>query len=232
MNYNLIGIDPSLISTGICINGKLFNYCRESDAYNKSGLQKWFKYAEQYVNYKFIEYNKFTDYSNGEITKLIDYDLVTDKIITDIKTNIDPNKKSRVSIEGYSYSSDAGAIIDLVTFSTLLRKKLYDNITTDIKVLSPSTLKQESCKLSYKPIDIGKKKEKLEWRNNQGVSGGKFTKREMYLSLVENENIKSEWVEHLRSIKNVMFELSTIKKPYEDINDAYIIYQLLLNNRI
>ena len=32
MKYNLIGIDPSLISTGVVINGKMFNYCRETDA--------------------------------------------------------------------------------------------------------------------------------------------------------------------------------------------------------
>ena len=43
---NIIGIDPSLISTGMVINGKLFNYCRESDAINKSGLGKWFKHSE------------------------------------------------------------------------------------------------------------------------------------------------------------------------------------------
>ena len=55
---NLIGIDPSLISTGLVVNGNIYNYCRESDALNKSGLSKWFKLCEQYISLKFINYRK------------------------------------------------------------------------------------------------------------------------------------------------------------------------------
>jgi hypothetical protein len=51
MKYNLIGIDPSLISTGMVINGKIFNYCRESDAtLSKGGLSKWFKLMKANLN--------------------------------------------------------------------------------------------------------------------------------------------------------------------------------------
>ena len=53
---NFIGLDPSLISTAMVVNGKLFNYCREKDAMNKSGLSKWFKYCEDKINLKFINY--------------------------------------------------------------------------------------------------------------------------------------------------------------------------------
>ena len=34
----------------------------------------------------------------------------------------------------------------IVTFFNIIEEKLYDYITKDILVLSPSTLKQESCK--------------------------------------------------------------------------------------
>jgi hypothetical protein len=54
MEYNIVGLDPSLISTAMVVNGKLFNYCREKDAMNKSGLSKWFKYCEDKINLKFI----------------------------------------------------------------------------------------------------------------------------------------------------------------------------------
>ncbi len=63
--YNFVGIDPSLISTGLVVNGKIINYCRQSDATNKSGLSKWFKLCEQYVTLRYIDYRTFKDYSEG-----------------------------------------------------------------------------------------------------------------------------------------------------------------------
>ena len=93
MKKNIVSIDPSLISTAIAIHGKnglkLINYCRESDATNKSGLSKWFKLCEDKLQLTFISYRKFDNYSEGEIIKLNDYDKVTDQIINDIKNNID-----------------------------------------------------------------------------------------------------------------------------------------------
>ena len=224
---NLIGIDPSLISTGMVVNGKIFNYCRESDAMNKSGLSKWFKLCEQYTLLKFISYRQFDNYSEGELIKLKDYDKITDLIIEDIESNIDKSQPTIVGIEGYNFGAQVGDLIDLVAFSTLLRKKLYDYITKDIIVYSPTSLKQESCKLTYPPIDIGKKKPKLEWRNNFGISGGNFTKREMFLSIVENVDLTDEWGIHCKSVSEEILENKTIKKPYEDINDAYLIYHIL-----
>lgn len=227
MKYNIIGIDPSLISTAVVINGEMFNYCREKDAANKSGLSKWFKMCEQYMTLRYITYREFENYSDGELIKLKDYDKISDLIINDIKNNIDPNKETIIGIEGYSYSSDAGAIIDLVTFSTLLRKKIFDHISENILVFSPSTLKLESCKLTYPVKDIGKKKPKLEWRNYEGIAGGKFTKREMYLSIYDNPNLNDPWATHIKTIKDEMFEGKSIKKPYEDMNDSYLIYTIL-----
>lgn len=224
---NIIAIDPSLISTGLMVNNKLFNYCRESDSYNKSGLKKWYKISEELVTYRMIEYRSFKDYSEGELIKLKDYDSITDMIIDDILDNINPNVESYVGIEGFSFGSTAGDLIDLVAFSTLLRKKIFDKVTENITVLAPSTLKQETCKMVYKPIDVGVKKPKLEYRNNEGISGGKFTKREMYQSIIESEIWNDEWAKHLNIIKDDVFEGKTIKKPHEDLNDAYLIYKYI-----
>lgn len=235
---NIISIDPSLISTAVAIgnkkNGlKLINYCREEDAtLSKGGLSKWFKLCEQHLELKYIKYRKFNTYSEGEIIKLKDYDLITTQIINDIEKYIDRSEPIRIGIEGYSFSSAAGDIVDLVTFSTLLRKKLFDQISQDITVVSPSTLKQESCKLTYKPIDIGKKKPKLEYRNNAGIAGGKFTKTEIYLSIIENTDLNDYWSILCTSLRDDILAGKTIKKPFEDVNDSYVLYHILKNNSI
>ena len=197
MKYNIVAIDPSLISTAVVVSSgdtfKIYNYCRESAAYGKTGLKKWYKMAEEHVTYKFISYREYKDYSEGELIKLKDYDTVTDSIISDILSNIDPKKPTKVGIEGFSFGSVSGDLIDLVTFSTLLRKKLFDIVSQDIFVMSPSTLKLESCKLTYPPIikESGKKKitYKEEYRNNMGIPGGSFTKREIFYSIIENDNL-------------------------------------------
>ena len=100
---NIVSIDPSLISTALVIGNsdsfKIFNYCRENKVYGKKGMTKWYKMAEEYVNYKFIEYRDFDNYSEGEIIKLKDYDSITDNIIKDILDNIDLNEKTIIGIE-------------------------------------------------------------------------------------------------------------------------------------
>ena len=235
MEYNIVAIDPSLISTALVVSSgetfKIYNYCRESKVMGKKGMTKWFKLAEQHVSYKYVEYRDFKDYSEGELVKLKDYDKITDQIIEDILENIDIKKPTKVGIEGYNFGAQVGDLIDLVTFSTLLRKKLFDSITKDILVLSPSSLKLESCRLTYKPIitEVGKKKKtiKEEWRNNIGISGGKFTKNDMYLAIIENEDLNDFWAKHCKLVKDDINSTSQIQKPYEDVDDAYLIYQII-----
>lgn len=231
MKYNIIGLDPSLISTGLVVNGKLFNYCREKSATNKSGLSKWFKYAESELILRFIEYREYNNYSEGELIKLKDYDKITNQIIKDIEENIDKSLPTKIGIEGYSYASNAGDIIDLVTFSTLLRKKLYDYISQDILVLSPSSLKLDACKLTYPPINEGKKKEKWVYKNNDGVSGGNLTKHGMFLALIENNNLNDGWTNLCRSLKNEIMSASSVPKPFEDVTDSFLLYHILKGNR-
>jgi hypothetical protein len=231
MKYNIIAIDPSLISTALVVSSgdtfKIYNYCRESKAFGKKGITKWFGFAEEFITYKFIEYREYKDYSEGELVKLKDYDKISDAIISDILENIDPNKPTKIGIEGYSFSSSNGDIIDLVTFSTILRKKLFDKISEDIFVLSPSTLKLESCKLTYPPINIGIKKEKWIYKNKIGISGGSFTKSDMLLAIVDNDCLDDYWAKHCKFIKTDILEPKQIQKPYEDVNDAYLIYMVL-----
>ncbi len=231
--YNIIGLDPSLISTGMTIisngNMKMYNYCREKDATNKSGLSKWFKLCEDEIILRYIEYRTYDNYSDGELIKLKDYDKITSMIIKDIQDNIDTNLPTKIAIEGYSFGSQSGnSLIDLVSFSVLLRKKLFDYISQDILVLSPSTLKLEACKLTYPPINEGKKKEKWVYKNNDGVSGGSFTKHGMYLSIIENDKFSDPWSKLCRGLKSEIMQSSKVNKPFEDCNDCYILAQVLM----
>lgn len=234
---NIVAIDPSLISTALVVSSgdsfKIYNYCRESKVFGKKGMTKWFKMAEQYVTYRFIEYREFEDYSEGELVKLKDYDKITDQILDDILANIDLKMPTKIGIEGYNFGAQVGDLIDLVTFSTLIRKKLFDRVSKDILVMSPSTLKLEACKLCYEPIrkETGIKKIKIveEYRNKLGIPGGKFTKNDIALSIIENNKINDFWSKHCKSIKDELMYVSTIPKPYEDINDGFIIYQHLSN---
>ena len=231
--YNIVTLDPSLISTALVVSDgndfKMFNYCRKDSVHGKKDMTKWFKMANDHITYRFIEYRTFEDYSEGEIVKLKDYDKITDDIIIDIQENIDNSKPTKIAIEGFSYNSKNGDIIDLVTFSTLLRKKLYDQISTDITVFSPKSLKIESCKVTYPPINIGKKKEILEYRNNEGIAGGSFTKTEIFKSIIENKEFVDYWTEHCIENKDVIMSPKLIQKPYEDVNDAFILYKILKN---
>ena len=223
---SVIGIDPSLVSTAMVIDGNhIFNYTKEKYAHNKSGLNKWYNLCEEYVKYRWINYEQRDNFTDSEINKLKDFNILSDMVINDIKKYIVPNEPIKIGIEGFSYSSQAGPLIDLVTYSTLLRNKLL-LLTDDIIILPPSTLKLESAKLTYPMIMEGKKE---VWRNKEGVSGGKFNKHEMYLCLTENDNFNCKWVEFLRDIKDDIFDSKTIKKPIEDCVDSFLIYKVLEN---
>lgn len=225
MNY--IGIDPSITSTGMVINGLPFSYSYISDGFTKKGdYTKWYEMCKNVVNFRFHDKVSFDGYKDEQVAKMNLYRSVVDSIINDVKDNlIDGDIK--VAMEGYSYGSSAGNLIDLVMFGTLVRDRLID-IKCDITVVPPTTLKLESCKLTYPPIEkiTGKKKKKitLEYRNNEGIAGGKFTKKEMYLSVVENKEWDDNWKKHLEHVRGDI-NTQKIPKPHEDITDAYLLYQ-------
>lgn len=224
--YNKIGIDPSIKSTAVCINGKLYNFTTEQYMMNKKSMKKWYSIISHLVEYVVVDY-KYSDmsYSESELQKLYDYEIVAKKIIETINKNIDVKLQTKINIEGYSYSSEVGDIVDLVTFSTLLRRELI-KAGFEVTIISPSTLKLESCKLTYEPIDVGKKKPKYEYRNNEGVSGGKFTKREMYKVICENNVWEDEWVKLIKSFSNEVLSASAIPKPIDDLNDSFLLFKI------
>jgi hypothetical protein len=145
--------------------------------------------------------------------------MLSQLIIDEILKSINIDEKTYCQIEGYSFSKNTSSILDIVSLSTLIRSNLIKSINNiDISIISPSTLKLESCKLVYKPINIGKRKPKYKFVNNQGISGGSFKKPQMYRAIVEG-NIDTPIYNMLVSYKDLM-DREKIPNPIEDIIDA------------
>lgn len=215
----IIGIDPSLNSTAITIykdgDYVLFNYTNNKPNY------KWIQQVMNFVNFEFHKYINFDTYSESEIAKLKAYMYITLKIVDDIRKYIDDDV--RVYIEGYSYSSQQGKLIDLVTFSTLLREKLVWISGIKIQVVPPSSLKKFISDTVYN------KDKKGISRNDDGKAGGSFDKKDMMKALLKLD-INNDYINYLRDNKEVLLEKKNLSKPFDDLNDSIILaYYGLMN---
>ncbi len=227
---NIITIDPSLSCTAVVINGKRFIYTNDAVACTKRGsLKRWFNDTNDLISHRIFSDKPYTEnHSELEIFKLEHYSKIVDHIIDDIKATINTEDNTIVAVEGYSYSSSAGPLIDLVTFGTLLRRAIYDMSSIKLQIYTPSELKKMAAKLTYPPIQKNKSGTKLEYRNNEGIAGGSFKKPEMYKVLTENTNFYNDpWVQFLRENSDEILNMKSIPKPIEDMNDAMITYKIL-----
>ena len=225
---NIVTIDPSLVSTAVTINNRPFSIVSENIALNKKNqYTKWFKLSEPYCDIITINTNYKDEkvYSKLEINKLETFQKTSNIILNLLDTYCDPEYTTLVVIEGYSYSSAAGPLIDLVTFGTLVRSVLSTREYTDVVILAPSTIKKLSAQLTYPAIQKGKK---LEYRNYQGIAGGSFKKHDMLNVLLENKEIESKWVNFLKDNQVELLAAKSIPKPIEDINDSMIMYYIVV----
>lgn len=228
---NFISIDPSIKSTAIVINETHFiNFPNKELIFTKKGeLTKWFDLAQKIVEYIPVEYAT-TDksYSDTEMDKLVAFDLISQLIVDSIVKYCDLSLLTYVGIEGYSYNSEAGNLADLASFSAILRNKLYFAVSKNITVFSPKEVKSGAAKLTYPPIPLNKKETKFIWRNNDGIPGGNFDKPEILQSILDNNSYTNKYVDFIKS--NVDFTtMKIVKKPFDDMNDAFIIYKMLYN---
>lgn len=233
MNY--AAIDPSLSCTAMVVNGHKFIYTTTTVAHTKKGeLKNWFKDCQDYVTIHVFDETPNLPHGELELWKLVHYDKIACQIINDMIMHCDNDAPLSVAIEGYSYSSGAGPLIDLVTLSTILRKMIYitlihdihgDPIAPNLKIFQPTEVKQRAAALVYPPIKKGKK---IEYRNSDGVAGGSFKKHEIYKALLDNTNLHNDpWVEYLRGHWDEVSTMKSVPKPIEDINDAYTLYQII-----
>lgn len=225
---NYIGIDISLNSTAVFIendNGKfILSFTNKKD--NNIYIKELDRCG---VIFFHINRNISTDYSINEILKIKHYNMISDLLIKKVTELLDDNKKTYCQIEGYSFSKNTSSILDIVSLSTLIRSSLIKNIKNiDISIISPSTLKLEACKLVYKPVDIGIKKPKFIYINNQGIAGGSFKKQHMYRAIIEG-NIDTPIYDMLVSYKQLM-DREKIPNPIEDIIDATFACKTKIKN--
>lgn len=229
-----IGLDISKISTALTIQKN-----NEIKYYSYSTLKSnniWLKNTQDIIAYRNIEYKylKEDDYSKSQILKLKEFNLYTDLIIDDITKNVDfENDIIQIGAEGFSYASSAGPLIDIVEFSTLLKIKLLNKLNnlSDIEILSPMTVKSETCKIVYKPrIELkGKKviKEILHYENKDGKQAIKFDKWDMLYALLDShiETPIKTWLNENDSWK----KNKDVPKPIDDIIDSFFIMEIIKN---
>jgi hypothetical protein len=212
----IIGIDPSLNSSAITIykNNKYsyYNYTN-----NKSN-NKWVKESDDIIEFHFHSHKENDDFSKSEVMKLEVYDEITDNIVNNI-IEITDGEETKVFIEGYSYSSAAGRLIDLVTFSTLLRYKLLKNMNIVLHVVPPSSLKKSIGEIVY---GIGKDKVA---RNEDGIAAGNFKKKEMMNALLKFDIRGDYYFNYIKYNKDRLLSPKNIPKPFDDINDSLSLVQ-------
>jgi len=228
-----IGIDISLSSTAIYISSKNDDYILVYLTENK--VNKWANKLKDIDNifiHRIENIVKKNNYSDLEIQKLKKYDDISDKIISDIVSIIVDNS-CEINIEGYSYSSKSSSINDIIALSTLIRIKLLKTIDCTINIISPNSLKLDTCKMCYGLTEIkkiskktGKElKSEFKYINNDGVAGGSFKKHEMYKSIIE-KNVDSILTTFLIGNQDIM-DMKKIPSPIDDINDALLLSKII-----
>lgn len=226
---NIVCIDPSLSCTAVVVNDKKAAFVSSSVALTKTlKYNKWFDLTLPYADIitHDVDRRKLS-FSDSEVSKFSQYDTLTSNIVEFISQQLSDGH-TKVYIEGYSFSSAAGPLIDLVTFGTLLRYKLRQSVSHDIVTITPSELKMYAAMFSYQPLTEGKKQ---VWRNRDGISGGKFKKPEMFKAIIENADLQCEWSNYLREHASDILEKASIPKPIEDINDAKLMYEIAKTNK-
>jgi len=233
---NIVAIDPSTTCTGICINGKkMIAVAQENLALSKKGdFGKWFEIASSSCEIKTYEvYEKKSTFTYAEIEKLKYYQTIADIVTSTIEQNCKP-EKTKVCIEGFSYSSKAGNLIDLVTFSTLVRSRLLHS-GYELVVVPPMSLKQGAARLVYPKVDVKNKdrdpslkplKPKFMHLNPDGIPGGKFKKHEM-LRAISDSDFSDDWKKFIDANFSDINEMKSVPAPIADLNDAYLLYHCI-----
>jgi hypothetical protein len=229
----VIGMDISLSSTAVTIikdnEEFIFVYLKEGKT------SKWANMLDgsKNIDIKRIKNNPVSkNYSENEIIKLTNYDSLSDIIINDISKFSEGNHLE-IRIEGYSYTKNTNSIIDIIGLSTLIRYKLLNNFDCSIHIVSPSTLKLETCRNCYPTTEILRHHKKTGKplkstfidQNHDGISGGKFTKFEIYKAIIES-NMDTIIYPFLKDYYEDIFEMKKIPSPIDDINDSIMLSRI------
>lgn len=209
----IIGADLSLTSSAISIlkNDELIllNYTSKNPTY------KWFKNSSHLINYTFHKFENSKEYTDSEVDKLKKYDEITENIKNDIYNIICGENDIRIYIEGYAFSAN-GKLIDIITFSTLLRYKLLKLPNVNLYFIPPSSLK------SFIGGQVYEKDKKGVYRNESGKASGSFDKKDMMEALLKL-NLDFDYIKYISDNKDILLSTKDIPYPFPDLNDSTIL---------
>lgn len=214
----------------MCIESCNEDYYFSYNTLNENYL--WNKISSEIANIKTYKNVFNNDYSCSENEKIEIYLKIANDIVNDIVVHINPNEKTLIAIEGYSYYKNSFEIIDLVSIGTTIRIKILENIKNikEIKIIPPKSLKLNVCEMVYgfKYVHVGKKRDKVVKVINEsfdGKKGGNFDKNDIYKALMNysDSKLKKFYIDK----KDKIEALKNIPKPLEDINDAYFLKETI-----
>jgi hypothetical protein len=198
----IIGIDFSINSTAITLRNDKGIVMMSFVPNYESGKSAWkahdaLRSVIQIHSYKKDGSSK--DSTEDQRIKLRNADRLSTLIINSIgEQNL--QKAKRINIEGFSYASKGNAFIDLITYNTFLKSKLYAIVGDRIYVVPPKTLKKRY------------------------TGNGNATKCDMLRSYLEkNDNQLCTLIREVVTIREGEFP---IPKPIDDLVDSIALSEI------
>lgn len=221
----VIGIDISPTSTAVFINGTtqhLLNYSTQKPN------NKYIKLLENFVQFYFIEYNKTEKYSEKEILKAKVYYDISNQITNSLQSMLPNNADLHFVIEGHSYSSQAGHIIDVATITGMIKSNLFRFFpSATLHLISPISLKLMVAELVYgcTIIEVGRRVIRQEKRintNHLNTPPNKYQKTDMIMALHDYKcNIPAIFDQFMIENYGMLSKLKSLPKPIDDLVDAF-----------
>ena len=147
------------------------------------------------------------DYSEDQFNKIKDADNLATLITKTLISNVPKPDNLDIAIEGYSYGSKGNAIIDIVSFNSVLRNYLYRIFpAAKIWIFSPSAIKKFAGKGNAKKSDM--------------------------LDYFLAEPPKHKFSQFVAENKEMLVNSTDVKKPVDDIIDSYFICKYLMHRVI
>jgi Holliday junction resolvasome RuvABC endonuclease subunit len=215
----IIGIDFSIQFPAVCIcrDFKSFNWIACVNTNTTKIFKKFLDDTEQeFKSLKFIHLPariKGQDtYSGSERSKLANYSILIDAIVTAVIEEIGTNEKIIVSIEGIAYGAQGNALIDISQATGMLRKAVLDRVLNGqvekVFIFSPGELKNA----------IGAK-----------GNAGKFDVYQVFKNspvLAENSDLHQV----INRYEEQILKGQEVKSPFMDMIDSYLAVLKIYNS--
>ena len=221
----IVGLDISPTSTALCIDSD-----GKESLYVFSKLKENNKYVKllDFVNFEFVEYEKHSDYSKNEIAKAKVYHKISKRLAEIISMHAATSRSGpvKIIIEGHSYSSQAGHIIDVSTITGMIKGQLFEQLPhADIELVSPITLKNLTAETTYGSYEVSEgvrviRQKKILKTNHLGTKPSKYQKSDMFIAVNDYQE-PTIFDNFMEQHYEVLVKMASVPKPIDDLVDAY-----------